>query len=325
MDTQLGNAEIVILEPANLSRIASLCGPFNEHIQQLEQHFGVRITHRGNEFSIRGTSHARQIAVNLLKQLYDKADEELTINDIYLSLQQSSIDNPRNNPDENQVIIKTKQKIIKAQGKNQRSYILDMHRYDLNLVFGPAGTGKTYLAVAKAIENLEYGGVDKLILVRPAVEAGESLGFLPGNLSQKIDPYLKPVYDALNEFIGSSKVNRLIENGTIEIAPLAYMRGRSLSNSFIILDEAQNTTVEQMKMFLTRISFGSKSVIAGDITQIDLPKNQTSGFIHALPLLKNISGIAINRLEADDIVRHPLVRKIISAYKEQGTNRCPPK
>ena len=308
------------MEPASLSRIASLCGPLNEHIQQLEEHFGVRISHRGNKFSISGKIHSRQTAAYLLKQLYDKADKELTVNDIYLSLQQSSITD-LSDSDEASVEIKTKQKRIKAQGKNQRSYIRNMHRYDLNLVFGPAGTGKTYLAVAKAIEILEYGGVDRLILVRPAVEAGENLGFLPGDLSQKINPYLKPVYDALHEFIGSDKVNRFIDNGTIEIVPLAYMRGRSLTNSYIILDEAQNTTIEQMKMFLTRISFGSKSVIAGDITQIDLPKSQTSGFVHALPLLKNISGIAINRLGSDDVVRHPLVRKIINAYEKQDTRK----
>ena len=319
MDSQLGNAEFVILEPANLSKIASLCGPFNEHIQQLEQHFDVRISHRGNEFSIRGKQHSRQVAAHLLKQLYNKADKELTISDIYLSLQQSSIEDSSNDADEDHIEIKTKQKRVKAQGKHQRMYINNMHRYDLNLVFGPAGTGKTYLAVANAVEALEYGSVDKLILVRPAVEAGESLGFLPGDLSQKIDPYLKPVYDALHEFMGTSRVNRLIEDGTIEIAPLAYMRGRSLTNSFIILDEAQNTTIEQMKMFLTRISFGSKSVIAGDITQIDLPKTQRSGFVHALPLLENIPGIAINRLDSNDIVRHPLVRKIIDAYKEENT------
>ena len=319
MDNRPSNAELVILEPANLARIASLCGPFDVHIQQLEEHFGVRINHRGNEFAIHGKVHSRQVTAYLLKELYGKADKELTMNDIYLSLQQSSIADSNHDRDEDQIEIRTKRKNVKAQGKRQRSYIQNMHRYDLNLVFGPAGTGKTYLAVAKAIEILEYGGVDKLILVRPAVEAGENLGFLPGDLSQKIDPYLKPVYDALYEFIGSGKVNRLVEDGTIEIAPLAYMRGRSLTNSFIILDEAQNTTIEQMKMFLTRISFGSKSVIAGDITQIDLPKTQISGFVHALPLLKNISGIAINRLETDDIVRHPLVRKIINAYKKQDT------
>ena len=319
MDSQLGNSELVVLEPASLPRIASLCGPFNEHIAQLEQHFGVRISQRGNKFSIRGEAHSRQIAADLLKRLYNEADKELTMSDIYLNLQQSSLDDSNHKIAEDRAEIKTRQKKIKAQGKQQHLYIRNMHHYDLNLVFGPAGTGKTYLAVAKAIEILEYGGVDKLILVRPAVEAGENLGFLPGDLSQKIDPYLKPVYDALHEFIGNEKMNRLIENGTIEIAPLAYMRGRSLTNSFIILDEAQNTTIEQMKMFLTRISFGSKSVIAGDITQIDLPKSQISGFVHALPLLKNISGIAINRLTAEDIVRHPLVRKIIDAYQEQDS------
>ncbi len=319
MDVQSGSADLVILEPANLSKIASLCGPLNEHIQQLERHCGVRISHHGNEFAIRGKRASRQVAAHLLKQLYSKADKELTINDIFISLQQSSIAEINNNFEADPVEIKTKQKKIKAQGNHQRLYIRNMNRNDLNLVFGPAGTGKTYLAVAKAVETLDYGVVDKLILVRPVVEAGENLGFLPGDLSQKIDPYLRPVYDALHEFIGANKANRLIEDGTIEIAPLAYMRGRSLTNAFIILDEAQNTTIEQMKMFLTRISFGSKSVVAGDITQIDLPKAQKSGFVHALPLLKDIPGIAINSLEADDIVRHPLVRKIIDAYKERGS------
>ena len=319
MDAQPGNSDLVILEPANLSKIASLCGPLNEHIRQLEQHCGVRISHHGNEFAIRGKQASRQVAAYLLKKLYSKADKELTINDIFISLQQSSIAEIDDNSQADPVEIKTKQKKIKAQGNHQRQYIQNMSRNDLNLVFGPAGTGKTYLAVAKAVETLDYGIVDKLILVRPVVEAGENLGFLPGDLSQKIDPYLRPVYDALHEFIGTSKVNRLIEDGTIEIAPLAYMRGRSLTNAFIILDEAQNTTVEQMKMFLTRISFGSKSVVAGDITQIDLPKTQKSGFVHALPLLKGIPGIAINSLGDDDIVRHPLVRKIINAYKRQDS------
>ena len=319
MDVQSGNADLVVLEPANLSKIASLCGPLNEHIQQLERHCGVRISHHGNEFAIHGTRACRQVAAYLLRELYSKADKELTINDIFISLQQSSMAEIGDNSITDPVEIKAKKKKIKAQGNHQRSYIKNMNKNDLNLVFGPAGTGKTYLAVAKAVETLDYGIVDKLILVRPIVEAGENLGFLPGDLSQKIDPYLRPVYDALHEFIGATKVNRLIEDGTIEIAPLAYMRGRSLTNAFIILDEAQNTTVEQMKMFLTRISFGSKSVVAGDITQIDLPKTQKSGFVHALPLLKNIPGIAINRLESDDIVRHPLVRKIIDAYKEQDS------
>ena len=319
MDVQSSSADLVILEPANLSKIASLCGPLNEHIQQLERHCGVRISHHGNEFAIRGKRASRQVAAHLLKELYGKADKELTINDIFISLQQSSMAEIGDNSETDPVEIKTKQKKIKAQGNHQRLYIQNMNQNDLNLVFGPAGTGKTYLAVAKAVETLDYGIVDKLILVRPVVEAGENLGFLPGDLSQKIDPYLRPVYDALNEFLGASKVNRLIEDGSIEIAPLAYMRGRSLTNAFIILDEAQNTTIEQMKMFLTRISFGSKSVVAGDITQIDLPKTQKSGFVHALPLLKNIPGIAINRLEADDIVRHPLVRKIIDAYQERDS------
>lgn len=317
MDNQSGSVEFITLEPANLSRIASLCGPLNEHIHKLEQHFGVQIHYRGNAFSISGETHSRKMAGCLIKQLYSKADKELTMNDIHLNLQQNSLSDLVNNDTDNNIEIKTRKKVIKTRGKHQIEYVRNMNNFDLNLAVGPAGTGKTYLAVAKAIEVLEQGSVDKLVLVRPAVEAGERLGFLPGDLTQKIDPYLRPMYDALYEIIGFEKVNRLIEQAIIEVTPLAYMRGRSLNNSFIILDEAQNTTVEQMRMFLTRIGFGSRSVIAGDITQIDLPKEQASGFVHALPLLENITGITITYFDSKDVIRHPLVSKIVEAYEKK--------
>lgn len=313
------NAEVVVLEPANLSHLASLCGPLNRHIRELERHLDVRIVQQGNRFSVAGDAAARRAAARLLQSLYAEAERGLTLDDIQMSLQPSSLDTADGggNGDDGGAGVRIRKKTVRARGRRQAGYLRNMERFDLTFGIGPAGTGKTWLAVARAVEILERGQVGKLVLIRPAVEAGERLGFLPGDFSQKIDPYLRPVYDALYEMVGFDRVNRLIERGVIEVAPLAYMRGRSLNGAFIILDEAQNTTVEQMKMFLTRIGFGSKAVVTGDITQVDLPRGAESGLRNALSVLKSVGGIGFSFFESDDVIRHPLVRKIVNAY-DQG-------
>jgi len=303
-------AEVVVLEPANLSHLASLCGPLNRHIRELERHLDVRIVQQGNRFSIAGDETARRSAARLLKSLYAEAERGLTLDDIQMSLQPSSLDSGGDDA----AGVRIRKKTVRARGRRQAGYLRNMERFDLTFAIGPAGTGKTWLAVARAVEILERGQVGKLVLIRPAVEAGERLGFLPGDFSQKIDPYLRPVYDALYEMVGFDRVNRLIERGVIEVAPLAYMRGRSLNGAFIILDEAQNTTVEQMKMFLTRIGFGSRAVVTGDITQVDLPRGAESGLRNALSVLQSVAGIGFSFFESDDVIRHPLVRKIVNAY-----------
>ena len=301
-------AEVVVLEPANLSHLANLCGPLNRHIRELERHLGVRILQQGNRFSIAGDATDRRAAASLLRSLYAEADRNLTLDDIQMSLQPSSLDTGAS------AGVRIRRKTVRARGPHQADYLRNMGTFDLTFGIGPAGTGKTYLAVARAVEVLEQEQVEKLVLIRPAVEAGERLGFLPGDFSQKIDPYLRPVYDALYEMVGFDQVHRLIERGVIEVAPLAYMRGRSLNGAFIILDEAQNTTVEQMKMFLTRIGFSSKAVVTGDITQVDLPRGRESGLRNALSVLKSVSGIGFSFFDSDDVIRHPLVRKIVNAY-----------
>lgn len=309
------------LEPEDTTQLANLCGPLDSHLRELERHFRVRINNRGYLFSINGEQC--EMASHFLQSLYQQSGERLTLEDIHLTLQKSSSDesfkkasDPSDSDEEQVLTIQTPQRLIKARGFNQKSYVRNIDHFDLTFGIGPAGTGKTYLAVAKGVEFLEKGRVDKLVLVRPAVEAGEQLGFLPGDLSQKIDPYLRPMYDALHAMVKLEKVERLTEQGIIEIAPLAYMRGRSLDKSFIILDEAQNTTKEQMKMLLTRIGLGSKAVVTGDLTQIDLPSKQVSGLRHALEALKGIEKIAFSFLEADDVIRHPLLREIINAYEK---------
>lgn len=310
------NAEVVVLEPANLSHLASLCGPLNRHIRELERHLDVRIVQQGNRFSVAGDAAPRRAAARLLRSLYAEAERGLTLDDIQMSLQPSSLDTA-DGGDNGDAGVRIRKKTVRARGRRQAGYLRNMEQFDLTFGIGPAGTGKTWLAVARAVEILERGQVGKLVLIRPAVEAGERLGFLPGDFSQKIDPYLRPVYDALYEMVGFDRVNRLIERGVIEVAPLAYMRGRSLNGAFIILDEAQNTTVEQMKMFLTRIGFGSKAVVTGDITQVDLPRGAESGLRNALSVLKSVGGIGFSFFESDDVIRHPLVRKIVNAY-DQG-------
>jgi phosphate starvation-inducible PhoH-like protein len=302
------------LEPVDNERLMNLSGQFDQHLHQLETRLDVIIGNRGHDFKVSGLPAKIQTAINLLKELYDvTASETLSPEKLHLYLQESSLDNA----DEKDVVyttIRTKRGVIRGRGPNQNHYIRNMQRHDLTFGIGPAGTGKTYLAVACAVEALERDEVRRIILVRPAVEAGEKLGFLPGDLSQKVDPYLRPMYDALYEMLGFEKVARLIEKNVIEVAPLAYMRGRSLNDSFIIMDEAQNTTTEQMKMFLTRMGFGSTAVVTGDITQIDLPNHQLSGLKQIIPVLQDVKEVSFSFFQPKDVVRHTLVKSIVKAY-----------
>ena len=318
----------VFLEPVDNLRLANLCGPLDKHLHQLEEGLNVEINHRGNAFSVNGDVRAANVVVEVLKELYDStAHQTLSPSVVHLHLQESGLAKAviSQKLDASHLAVHTKRSIIRPHGANQEAYVKAITENDLVFGVGTAGTGKTYLAVARAVEALERGNIHKLVLVRPAVEAGERLGFLPGDLAQKIDPYLRPMYDALYEMMGFEKVNKLIDRNVIEIAPLAYMRGRTLNDAFILLDEAQNTTIEQMKMFLTRIGFGSRTVVTGDITQIDLPDHRESGLKHVMRILKNIDGISLCRFHAGDIVRHPLVRKIIRAYDDDpGKQVIPP-
>ncbi len=314
------------LEPNDAQRFAALCGQFNEHLKQIEERLGVRIRHRGNHFELSGSRHQTLAAEDILSRLYDETDDNLNITpeQVHLFLQQSAVDSAAEHT-EGLVTIKTRKGLIKPRGANQQAYVESIRRHDINFGVGPAGTGKTWLAVACAVEALEEERISRILLVRPAVEAGEKLGFLPGDLSQKIDPYLRPLYDALYEMLSFEKVSRLIEKNVIEVAPLAYMRGRTLNNAFIILDESQNTTKEQMKMFLTRIGFGSTAIITGDITQVDLPRGVESGLRHASSVLKDVPGIGTTIFNSKDVVRHPLVQRIVEAYDtfEEGQGKAP--
>jgi phosphate starvation-inducible PhoH-like protein len=307
----------ITLEPVDNNRLASLCGPFDEHLHQIEGRLGVEINSRGNQFRIIGSGSATHNAAQLLRDLYTETEQGgLTPQRVHLLLQQASTElYAESQPVEDDVEIATRHGAIKGRGPNQRRYLKNILSCDLNFGVGPAGTGKTYLAVACAVEALEREKVSRLILVRPAVEAGERLGFLPGDMVQKVDPYLRPLYDALYEMLGFETVSRLIERHVIEVAPLAFMRGRTLNESFIILDEAQNTTTEQMKMFLTRIGFGSVAVVTGDVTQIDLPRAQLSGLRHAVEVLADVEDVSFTFFGAHDVVRHPLVQRIVTAYE----------
>jgi phosphate starvation-inducible PhoH-like protein len=301
------------------ARLMNLCGQFDQHLQQLEKQLGVSINNRGHQFNVSGTAQNAQLTVNLLQDLYQETEHTvLSPEKIHLFLQQNYLDNLTDNRDTD-VKIRTKKGYIKARGKTQSNYITNIRTHDLSFGIGPAGTGKTYLAVACAVEALEKDEIRRIVLVRPAVEAGEKLGFLPGDLAQKVDPYLRPMYDALYEMLGFEKVAKLIERNVIEVAPLAYMRGRTLNDSFIILDEAQNTSPEQMKMFLTRLGFGSTAVITGDITQVDLPNHQRSGLQEVMNILKAVKGISFNVFAAEDVVRHKLVQRIVEAYEQADT------
>ena len=316
------------LSPVDNKRLANLCGQFNEHMAQLEKYFDVNIDCSSNHFHISGEDNHSKAAMKLIKKLYSVAGEEVlapNVVQLYLNGSSKITDENRDektmkeamNDDAPQWKVKTRKGSIKGRGEHQKQYLDKIKTNDLALGVGPAGTGKTYLAVACAVDALVNDEVDRLVLVRPAVEAGERLGFLPGDLSQKIDPYLRPMYDALYEMMGAEKVAKLIERNVIEIAPLAYMRGRTLNDAFIILDEAQNTTIDQMKMFLTRIGFGSKAVVTGDVTQVDLPHDKISGLRHAMHLLEDIEGVGVTFFDAQDVVRHPLVKKIVTAYERE--------
>jgi phosphate starvation-inducible PhoH-like protein len=309
------------LEPADNDRLAELCGQFDNHLHQLEQRLGVEINSRGNDFRIIGDAAGVERASGILQGLYAETGKgPLTPEQIHLYLQENSPGESgdvavADNDAGGRLEIRTPGRSVAPRGTNQKHYLQHILEHDLNFGIGPAGTGKTYLAVACAVQALEQEKVSRLVLVRPAVEAGERLGFLPGDMTQKVDPYLRPLYDALYEMLGLDRVAKLIERGVIEVAPLAFMRGRSLNDAFIILDEGQNTTVEQMKMFLTRIGFGSTAVVTGDITQIDLPKQTQSGLRQVIDVLRKQQGISFTFFTSRDVVRHPLVQRIITAYE----------
>lgn len=317
MDTTSPDSSFT-LEPNDSRRLALLCGQLNSHIKQIEKRLNVEIRHRGNVFCILGGQCAS--AQNVLTELYKTTEggSDISADEVHLAIQESGMEAVQESEVDTAVreasIIHTKKATIKPRGGKQQEYVNAVRRHDINFGVGPAGTGKTYLAVACAVEALMKDEVERILLVRPAVEAGEKLGFLPGDLSQKVDPYLRPLYDALYEMLGFETVGKLIERGIIEIAPLAYMRGRTLNNSFIILDESQNTTREQMKMFLTRLGFGSTAVITGDPSQIDLPRGQKSGLRHAIDVLEKVEGISFSFFSAKDVVRHSIVQRIVEAY-----------
>lgn len=312
------------LEPADNQRLANLCGQFDEHLRQIEKRLGVQLDHRGNVFHIVGAHAAVESAASVLQVLYATAQREsLSPGKVHVYLQESGVAamvqaqqvGGNANAAEAEAEVKLRRKPIQTRGPNQALYIKRIQEFDISFGVGPAGTGKTYLAVAAAVQALEQDRVRRLILARPAVEAGEKLGFLPGDLSQKIDPYLRPLYDALYEMLGFEQVLKLVERHVIEVAPLAFMRGRTLNEAFIILDEAQNTTAEQMKMFLTRIGFGSKVVVTGDITQVDLPDSRKSGLRHVIDILRDVEGISFTFFDQKDVVRHPMVQRVVAAYE----------
>jgi phosphate starvation-inducible PhoH-like protein len=300
----------VSLEPVDNQRLARLCGALDENLRQIESALDVTIARRGGKFTVRGEQAQR--AAQALEHFYDRATGDLTLEDVQLGLTELSNDAFLKKAEGPQLL--TRRSDLHGRTPHQVQYIESILAHDCTIGIGPAGTGKTYLAVACAVDALERDKVKRIVLARPAVEAGERLGFLPGDLAQKVDPYLRPLYDALFDLMGFEKTGKLLERGTIELAPLAYMRGRTLNHSFIILDEAQNTTPEQMKMFLTRIGFGAKAVVNGDVTQIDLPRGRKSGLIEARRILGGVRGIAFTEFGAQDVVRHPLVARIIDAY-----------
>jgi len=300
--------------PPNNTRLAHLCGPMDEHLRTIELALQVKIAHRHEQFKVDGPKAKAQRAMELLQALYERAARSIPAEQVQLML---AGDAPLTETDEGAVLLQTRRSNLQARTPNQSVYLQNIATHDITFGIGPAGTGKTYLAVACAVDALERSAVQRIVLTRPAVEAGEKLGFLPGDLGQKVDPYLRPLYDALYDLMGFERVQKAFERNALEIAPLAFMRGRTLNNAFIILDEAQNTTPEQMKMFLTRIGFGARAVVTGDVSQIDLPRGQMSGLIDAERVLKRVSGIAVSRFTSADVVRHPLVARIVDAYDAQ--------
>ena len=319
------------LFPAENDRLSAVCGQLNCHLRQIENHLDVKIINRSNNFSVEGGHLESRRAVSAVKKLFEmtgKKGKAISSSDVHLILSDTNDADTMEAghtsggseamDDSDEVIIRLRKNIIRGHNSRQKMYLRNIRDYDINFGVGPAGTGKTYLAVACAVSALAENQVERILLVRPAVEAGEKLGFLPGDIGQKIDPYLRPLFDALYEMLGFDRVGKLIARGTIELAPLAYMRGRTLNESFVILDEAQNTTVEQMKMFLTRIGYGSKAIITGDVTQVDLPKGQLSGLKHSQKILTNVKGIGFSQFKPQDVVRHPLVQRIVEAYEKES-------
>ncbi len=343
MSEQLHTIEIT-LTPFDNHRLVNLCGRFDEHLRLMERQLGIEIRARGNTFQLLGPPEAVNIASRVLKNLYKKTqhEQELTPNEVFIALREHGKDHERDhgkkNAQENgkepqkvqdneelkeefDLILKTRNGEIRPRSPNQAQYLQNIFNHDINFGIGPAGTGKTFLAVACAVAALEQEKIRRILLVRPAVEAGERLGFLPGDIASKIDPYLRPLYDALYEMLGFERVAKLLERQVIEIASLAYMRGRTLNDAFIILDEGQNTTIEQMKMFLTRMGFSSTAVVTGDITQVDLPKERQSGLKQVIGMLQGIQGISFTFFQSSDVVRHPVVQKIIEAYEKFESNK----
>lgn len=310
------------LAPLDNNRLQELCGELDGHLRQIESRLGVEISNRGVDFEIIGTSKMAEVAEKIITSLYRQTAEtdRLAASDVHLQIQMDLAGFESPSEVASDITIKTKRSLIKPKGASQAAYIKQIQEHDVTFGIGPAGTGKTYLAVAAAVDALERQTVRRILLTRPAVEAGERLGFLPGDLAQKIDPYLRPLYDALYEMLGFETVAKLVERDVIEVAPLAYMRGRTLNDAFIILDESQNTTIEQMKMFLTRIGFRSKAVVTGDITQIDLPRGQTSGLRHVIEVLKDVNQISFTFFGSRDVVRHSVVQKIVEAYESHDRN-----
>ncbi len=309
----------ISFNPVDNQRLANLCGALDENLRQIETALDVNIARRGEHFAIEGKAAQTSVAARLLQRFYDRSGDHLTLEDVQLGLIEARIEAPDGGRITAPAVstLMTRRTDLHGRTPHQVQYLNNIQTHDITFSIGPAGTGKTYLAVACAVDAFERDSVKRIVLVRPAVEAGERLGFLPGDMAQKVDPYLRPLYDALYDLMGYDKVAKMLERASIEVAPLAFMRGRTLNHSFVILDEAQNTTPEQMKMFLTRMGFGSKAVVTGDVTQVDLARGQKSGLVDAEEVLRNVRGIAFTRFGTEDVVRHPLVQRIVNAYENR--------